>query len=116
MTLRSLVVLSNSAIILLLCWPRHALECPPFRLILYLTMTSLHSNFLLQQMDCLVFLAATKKGSLLRSQILYEMIKRGYDPVSSCTPRQLVQSQANGKVIMDVEWESQVSKSPSPEI
>ena len=37
-------------------------------------------------------LAATKKGSLLRSEPMHEMIKRGYAPASIRTLRRLVQS------------------------
>ena len=57
-------------------------------------------------------LAATKKGSLLRSQTMHAMIKRGYAPASPRTLQQLVQSHADGKVIPDIEWESRASKSP----
>ena len=61
-------------------------------------------------------LAATKKGSLLRSQTMHEMIKRGYAPASPRTLQRLVQSHTDGKVIPDVEWESRASKSPPPQI
>ena len=67
------------------------------------------------KLEAAKILAATKKGSSLRSEIMHGMIKQGYAPATIRTLQRLVQSYADGKVIQDVEWESQASKSPPPE-
>ena len=63
------------------------------------------------QPEAAKILGATKKGTSMRSQTMQEMMKRGYAPASKSYLSKLVKLYSDGKVIPDIEWDSQTCQS-----